>query len=215
MPKIKSFERHTNQYENWFKNNRFAYESELQAVKALVPENGTGIEIGVGTGRFAEPLGIKSGIEPSRAMGKIARQRGIEVFNGVAEALPFDNDQFDFALMVTTICFLDDIELSFKEVHRVLKTGGAFIVGFVDRNSSIGIIYEKHKNESVFYRNATFFSIDEIISYLEKAGFKNFSFTQTIFRNLDEISDVEPVKKGYGEGSFVVVRGFSTVSPGR
>ncbi len=212
MPKIKSFERHTNQYENWFENNRFAYESELQAVKALIPENGTGIEIGVGTGRFAEPLGIKTGIEPSRAMGKIARQRGIEVFNGVAEALPFDDDQFDFALMVTTICFLDDIELSFKEAHRVLKTGGAFVVGFVDRNSSIGIIYEKHKNENVFYKNATFFSIDEIISYLEKAGFKNLSFTQTIFRNLDETSDVEPVRKGYGEGSFVVVRGFSTVS---
>jgi SAM-dependent methyltransferase len=208
MPKIKSFEQHTNQYENWFENNQFAYESEVQAVKALIPVNKTGVEIGVGTGRFASPLGIKAGIEPSKAMGKIARQRGIEVFEGVAEALPFDDNEFDFALMVTTICFLDDVELSFKEAHRVVKPGGAFIVGFVDRNSPIGILYEKHKNENVFYKNATFFSIDEITSYFEKAGFADFSFTQTIFSNLDEISDVEPVKEGYGEGSFVVVKGM-------
>ena len=208
MPKIKSFEKHTNQYENWFENNQFAYESELQAVKALIPVNKTGVEIGVGTGRFASPLSIKIGLEPSKAMGQIARQRGIEVFEGVAEALPFDDDQFDFALMVTTICFLDDVELSFKEAHRVVKPGGAFIVGFVDRNSPIGILYEKHKNENVFYKNATFFSIDEITSYLEKARFADFSFTQTIFSNLDEISDVEPVKEGYGEGSFVVVKGM-------
>jgi len=207
MPRVEPFEKHTDQYEKWFEKNRFAYESELRAVKTLLPKNGTGIEIGVGTGRFAAPLGIKLGVEPSQEMGNIARQKGIEVLDGIAEELPFDDAQFDFALMVTTICFLDDIEESFKEAFRVLKTDGTFIIGFVDRKSPVGMMYEKHKDENVFYKDATFFSVDEVISFLKKAGFKDFTFSQTIFSHLNEINNIEPVKEGYGEGSFVVIRG--------
>jgi hypothetical protein len=48
--------------------------------------------------------------------------------------------------------------------------------------------------------------VDEVVFYLKQAGFKNFNFTQTIFHNLAEIKDVEPIKDGYGKGSFVVVR---------
>jgi len=207
MPRVKPFEKHTDQYEKWFEKNRFAFESELQAVKTLLPTSGTGIEIGVGTGRFAAPLGIKLGVEPSREMGNIARQKGIEVLDGVAEELPFDDAQFDFVLMVTTICFLDDIEESFKEAFRVLKTDGTLIIGFVDRKSPVGMMYEKHKDENVFYKEATFFSVDEVVSFLKKAGFKDFTFSQTIFSHLNEINNIEPVKEGYGEGSFVVISG--------
>ena len=89
MPKIKPFEEHVDRYEEWFVRNRFAYKSKLQAIRVMLPEGGTGIEIGVGTGRFAAPLGIKLGIEPSKAMRQIAqRKRAIEVICGVAEALP-------------------------------------------------------------------------------------------------------------------------------
>ena len=38
-------------------------------------------------------------------------------------------------------------------------------------------------------------------------GFKDISFAQTIFRDIKEIKDIEEVKEGHGEGSFVVVRG--------
>jgi ubiquinone/menaquinone biosynthesis C-methylase UbiE len=208
MAKIEAFERHTIKYEEWFEKNIFAYKSELQAVRHLLPEKGTGVEIGVGTGRFAEPLGIRVGIEPSKAMKKVAQKRGIEVIDGVAEALPFEDCQFDFALMVTTICFLDDIETSFKETFRVIKPSGFFINGFVDRNSSLGRFYHKHRVKNVFYKIATFYSVNEIIPYLKKAGFRNLTFTQTIFHALEEIKEVEAMKEGYGEGSFVVVSGM-------
>jgi ubiquinone/menaquinone biosynthesis C-methylase UbiE len=140
-------------------------------------------------------------------MRKIAQKKGIEVVNGVAEALPFDNNQFDYALMVTTICFLDDIETSFKEVFRVLKPRALFIIGFVDRNSPIGKVYQKRKDESMFYKEAKFYSVDDVASYLEKSGFRELSFMQTIYQDLGELKDIEPVNEGYGEGSFVVVRG--------
>jgi ubiquinone/menaquinone biosynthesis C-methylase UbiE len=206
MARVEPFEEYASQYEDWFKRNRFAYESELRAIREQLPKTGKGIEIGVGSGRFAAPLGIKIGIEPSRKMRELAQNRGIETIEGIAERLPFRDSQFEFALMVTTICFVDDIQASFQEAYRVLKPGGCFIIGFIDKESSMGRSYQQRKKKSVFYRIATFYSVDEVVSNLKKVAFRNFNFTQTIFHNLGDIKDIEPIKEGYGEGSFVVIR---------
>jgi len=205
MPGVNSFSENVERYEAWFLDNPFAYVSELHAVRELLPK-GNGVEIGVGTGRFAAPLGIKKGIEPSRPMAEHARKKGIEVAAGVAEHLPYRNAELDFALMVTTLCFLDDMELAFREVYRVLKPGGAFVIGFVDRESPLGKEYLAKKDQNVFYRDATFYAVRQITENLERTGFGRFEFRQTLFKPLAELTEVEPVKKGHGEGSFVVVR---------
>ena len=206
MAKIEPFEIFPDRYEEWFEVNRYVYESELQAVRQLLPDGGKGIEVGVGSGRFAAPLGIKLGIEPSAEMRKIAMSKGIGVMEGVAESLPLEDAQFDFVLMVTTICFLDDIDAAFKETSRVLKPEGYFIIGFIDKESPIGQLYQKHKDENPFYKIAIFYSVNEVTQYLKQAGFDSFHFTQTVFHNLPEIKEVEPVKEWYGDGSFVVIR---------
>jgi SAM-dependent methyltransferase len=207
MPKISPFEKYAEQYERWFEKNRWVYEAELQAVKAMTPTGGRGLEIGVGTGRFAEPLGIKNGVEPSKRMRDFAQKRGLRVLDGVAEALPFDDSQFDFVLMVTTVCFVDDISKALMEAHRVLSDRGVLIIGFVDRNSKMGKTYLERQKENVFYKEATFFSVDELVQYVNHAGFTDLTFNQTIFGTLAETAEHEPVKPGHGEGSFVVLRG--------
>jgi SAM-dependent methyltransferase len=207
MPGVNAFEQHVDQYEGWFMDHPLVYVSELHALRELLREGGKGVEIGVGTGRFAVPLGIPTGVEPSPAMGILAKKRGVDVIKGVAEKLPFGDSEFNTVLMVTTVCFLDDMDAAFSEVRRILKPGGFFIVGFVDRDSPLGKLYRSKKDRSSFYKDATFYSADDILSHMRQAGFSDFAFRQTLFGSLEEIEEAEPVQEGYGTGSFVVVRG--------
>ncbi len=204
MPRTRAFEMHRDQYEDWFVRNRFAFESELLAIRDALPK-GRGVEIGVGTGLFAEKLGISDGVEPSAHMADLAAKRGIHVCRGVAEELPYHDASFDFALMVTTICFVDDPQRAIQEMRRVVRKGGLLVLAFVDRSSPLGVQYENFKEQNIFYRDATFYSVDDILKILKAAGLNVEHIRQTVFGPLDSIKDVQQYKEGYGEGGFVVI----------
>jgi len=205
MPKTTPFDKHSDQYEEWFATYKYVFQSELAALRKVIPPEGTGIEIGVGSGIFAEPLGIGMGVEPSPAMRTRALERGIQVLDGVAEKLPFPEKEFDFAMMVTTICFVDDIAQSLREAYRILKDSGSLVIGYVDKNSPVGKDYLKYKEESVFYKDTVFFGTVELIKMLEETGFRIGEIYQTVFGKLDKINTVQEPVKGYGKGSFVVI----------
>ena len=142
-------------------------------------------------------------------MRKVARARGIDAVDGVAEHLPYSDSSFDFVLMVTTICFLDDVGAAMREAYRVIRPGGCIVIGFVDRESPVGRSYADHKDESPFYKDAEFLSVSEVSGHLEEAGFKDPTFRQTVFGapgGSGETGETETPREGYGEGSFVVVR---------
>lgn len=203
MAKITPFDEQAIEYDAWFDTHTELYQAELEALRTLVPAAGRGVEIGVGTGRFAVPLGISIGVEPSPGMAELARQRGVEVLAGVAEALPFADNSFDYALMVTVVCFLDDVAKAFRKVWRILKPGGSLIVGFIDRESDLGRSYEQKKEQSIFYRDATFYSVSDLVVLLTHAGFTGFSYRQTL--SAGEPPDLT-VREGFGNGGFVVIR---------
>jgi SAM-dependent methyltransferase len=202
------FNSHVEEYEAWYEKHNDAYLSEVAAIKEQflkLPENLRGIEVGLGTGRFAEPLGIKEGIEPAMEMAKIAMNRNIEIMKGVAEHLPYAALQFDFVLFVT-ICHLDNVKEAFAEAHRVLKNGGSIIVGFLDKDQSVAKQYEDKRGRSTFFKHATFYNVGRIENLLKEAGFRNLEYNQTLFGKLEQIKKVQDPKQGYGEGSFVVVK---------
>ena len=199
-------------YDIWFDENQTIYQAELEAVKDFIPSTGTGVEIGVGTARFAAPLGIAIGVEPSPKMAELAKQRGVEVIEGVAEALPIADRTFDFALMVTVVCFFDNIAMAFLEANRILKPQGVLIIGFIDRDSELGQQYSQRKKQSRFYKEATFHSVSELETQLTVAGFADFIYRQTLFPGQ---SDVQIVKNGHGKGSFTVVRAIKSRSGNR
>jgi SAM-dependent methyltransferase len=208
LPRTGPFDVHATRYDRWFDENRALYLAELEAIRSVMPDHSRPVEVGVGTGRFAGPLGISLGVEPSAAMAEIARSRGIDVVDGVAESLPFGDATFDLLLMVTTICFLDDIRLALREAHRVLSDGGHIVLGFLDRETEPGRAYEARKRDSDFYSAARFRSSAEVLSALRLAGFGDLKCAQTIMSSRSGSSQEQlPVAEGHGTGLFAAVRG--------
>lgn len=204
MPRTAPFDSHHRRYDEWFVRHAPAYHSELLAVRAQLPWHGLGLSIGVGTGRFAAPLGVQVGIDPAHVVLDYAAQRGIAAVQAAAEALPFADGQFDRALCVTTICFVDDAGAMLREAYRVLQSGGVLVIGFIDRTSELGQHYLAHQAESVFYRDATFFSAAEVEQLLRDTGFTEPVWVQTLTKSLAETRDIESLSSGYGQGAFVV-----------
>jgi ubiquinone/menaquinone biosynthesis C-methylase UbiE len=203
MAKIQPFEEFTDHYENWFERNFYLYLSEVNCLKRFLKGESSykSLEVGVGSGRFAHPLGIRYGLDPSPSMLKIALRRGIKGVLGVAESLPFKSFTFDWVLMVTTLCFLDDPPTAFKEIERVLTQRGKLLLGFVDKNSPLGRLYEAKRERSKFYREATFFSPQEVIETIEgNTRLKFIQAKQTVFGKENKLY---PTLEGFGKGSFV------------
>lgn len=190
------------EYDQWFDDNKNMYHSELEAVKYFVPKQGKGLEIGVGSGRFAMELGIKYGIEPSEPMAVLAKQRGIEVEISKAEKLPYDDKSFDYAIMVTVDPFVDDIAKVYHEIFRVVKTGGKLVVGTLHKEGEMAQKYME-MTENEVYKNANFHSISETIKQLELIGFSGFSTCQTLFEM--QPSEIETPILGHDKGSFVAI----------
>jgi SAM-dependent methyltransferase len=197
------FDANAARYDEWFERHRFAYLSELLALRAFVPCGGRGLEIGVGGGRFAAPLGIATGVDPAPAMLAFAAARGVATVRGRAEALPFPAASFDHALAVTTICFVDSPSRMLAEARRVLRPDGRLVVGFIDRASPLGREYAARSAQSAFYRDARFHDAAQVGVLLEAAGFTVEAWGQTLVRG--DPPAIEPLRPGHGEGGFAVV----------
>jgi len=200
------FDRNWENYEEWFEIHKIIYSSELKALKKVVPE-GLGLEIGVGSGRFAQPLGAKIGIDPSGNMLKLAKERGIQVIQGAGENLPFKDNTFDLVLIVVTLCFVENPVNVLSEARRVLKRGGRLIVGEINKDSQLGRFYEAKKEKSEFYKIATFYSGNEIIGMFDEVGIRNLESYQTLLQPLafSEMQE-EPVTE-FDKGGFIVFVG--------
>ena len=202
----KVFDKHWKKYENWFEEHKSIYCSEVKALKKAKPE-GFGLEVGVGSGRFASLLDTEIGIDPSKIMLNLAKKRGIQVIQGVGENLPFKDNIFDFILIVVALCFVEEPEYVLKEACRVLKRGGRLIVGEINKDSQLGSLYEAKRKKSVFYRATIFYSSNEIIEMFDKIGIRYLESYQTLLQPpiVPEIEE-EP-EKGSDKGGFVVIVG--------
>lgn len=194
------------EYDSWYDRHREIFEAELRALRPLVEKYPCPkLEIGVGTGRFAQALGITYGIDPDDGMLEFARKRGIRVLRGVGESLPYEDESFYMVLLSTTIPFLRDARKVIEEVHRVLVDNGGLVIGFIPRNSHFGRKYtEMGKEGDERFRDAHFYTMEEVESLLE-----DLFYTVRIRSTLlgDDIS--LNVVDGYrDDASFVAIEGL-------
>jgi len=96
-------------YDAWFEGGgKLIFSIEVQAFQEILPSlPKPWLEIGVGSGRFAQALGIETGVDPSIKLLEMARQRGITALLGRGEQKLFDEESFGTVLLIVTLCFLD------------------------------------------------------------------------------------------------------------
>jgi SAM-dependent methyltransferase len=169
------FEDHAGDYDRWFDDHNDTYQAQLIMLRKTLPDHGRGLEVGVGSGRFAVPIGITYGIDPSRVLTQMAKRRGIEVVRGEGERLPYRADSFDYILMMTVICFLDDVIAVFREVIRALRPGGILVVGFIEKDGEIYRIYQHETTKGKFLQFAKFRTVGDVDYFFKEAGFAQVS----------------------------------------
>ena len=176
--------------------------AEIEAIRVFSDKYANPrLEVGVGTGRFAEPLGIDYGIDPDESMLRFARARGIKAIKGVGEKLPFRNGLFNMVLIATTLPFLTNARKVIEEAYRVLRSDGGLVIAFIPKNSHFGRKYEEMgKKGDVRFRNTHFYTLDEVISLLSGL-FKVDGIRSTLIGEDIKLDIVN----GYNEESSFVV----------
>jgi SAM-dependent methyltransferase len=204
------------EYDAWFDGEgSLVFSIEVQAFRELLPSlPKPWLEIGVGSGRFAQALGIETGVDPSVKLIQIAKHRGINALLGRGEQQLFSPESFGTVFLIVTLCFLDSPLDVLKEANRILMPGGKIVLGLVLRESPWGELYQRKKVKGHrFYRYATFFSCDEAVRLLVKAGFATEKIVSTLFQKPDKVHGMEQPKEGYHPNAgFTIIVGAKSDS---
>lgn len=159
-------------YEQWFDKplNRFFFDLEkglmLDMLKPVREDSVIDIGCGIGANllSFVE-MGLQvTGIDPSPYMLDIAAKNlgnRVDLHRGFAEDLPFDDNSFNYACLVTTLEFVEDPQKAFEEACRITKD--KIFIGVLNRYAIKGI---QRRIKGIFvktvYNRAKFFSVWEL-----------------------------------------------------
>lgn len=105
--------------------------------RLLAEASGRVIEIGAGTGanfgHYPAAVSQVLAVEPEPHFRRLAERAAehaplaVSVVDGVAEALPAGDDEFDTAVVTLVLCSVSDLMGALREVRRVLRPGGRLI----------------------------------------------------------------------------------------
>jgi SAM-dependent methyltransferase len=198
---IDHFEETWKDYDAWYETHPALYQSEMAALRPVVP-SGAGLEIGVGTGRFAAPLGVRFGLDPAIHMLQLAQRRGVLAVQGLGENLPFRDESFDFVQIVFVLEFIEHPHFFLKEAARSLRQGGSLILGFINRESRWGQYYVQDPSHRDHFHPP---SPQEMLRIFDEIGLEFRESFQTLFQAPPDIGEEEEPMAGFGRGGFVVL----------
>lgn len=197
-------------YDSWFEQEegKLIFSIELLALEKVInhlPK--PWMEIGVGSGRFAQALKIETGIDPSSNLLKLADNRGINVVSGTGEQLPFRQASFGSVFLISTICFVDSPSRVLEEARRILIPEGNIVIGIIPKDSPWGKLYrEKKKEGHSLYQYATFYKYQDMAASIEKADFSIAEVISTLFQKPVNVTHMESPQNGLHSGAgFMVI----------
>lgn len=129
------------------------------------------LEIGCGTGHFTRWMRSLNydvvGLDSSPPMLEQARSlNGGDYRPGDALALPFPDQSFDVAALITTLEFVSDPERALREAARVSRAG--LLLGVINRSSLLARRYRRSGNP--LWDSARFFTPSELEALVRKAA---------------------------------------------
>ncbi|MBN2334775.1 class I SAM-dependent methyltransferase [Candidatus Bathyarchaeota archaeon] len=209
---LKAFDEAAGSYDDWYSHpqGRQVFEAELRAVESLLPSGGVGLEVGAGTGIFAEHI-TREGrtvvcLDPSTEMLARAAGRGVQSVLGTGEKLPFRLSILDFTYLVTVLEFLNDPSETLREIREASKQCSALVLLFINSESSWGELYRQigAKGDPVF-RHASLHTLPEVTEILGSAGYTLQKSVGTLTTGPTElIVGCETKAPGPGTGVIVV-----------
>lgn len=214
---IRAFDLVAGTYDDWYNHpqGRQIFDAELNALDLHIPKEGTGLELGAGTGIFAEHL-TRTGrtivcLDPSKEMLKKAVERGMTSVLGMGDALPIRVGILDFVYMVTVLEFLNKPVAILREIRETAKGGAGLTVLFINSESSWGDFYRDigSKGDPVF-KHAKFYTMAEVEALISVSGYSVIERAGTLTTQPMETevgaSIIEPNK----QNGVIVLRAFAS-----
>ncbi len=168
-------------YDQWYQGVKGAMYDRLEkkAVSRYLPRNIQGmklLEVGCGTGhwsQFFSDYGFEvTGVDVSERMIKIAQSKNIpnawfQIADG--HSLPFADNSFDVTAAITTLEFVDDVEVVLHEMLRcTCKPGGQLLIGVL--NALAPLNRNRQQSPESLYAKARLFSPKQLRRLLEPYG---------------------------------------------
>lgn len=207
--RVSPFNRYAREYDEWFTGEgRRLFAIELKAFREVLSRlPKPWLEIGVGSGRFAQALGIETGVDPSVKLVRMARSRGVSAFLARGEERLFEEGSFGTVFLIVTLCFLDRPLGVLQQARRVLMPNGRIVLGLVLSDSPWGQFYRQRAEQGHrFYRHATFYSYDELGALLRTADLRVERVVSALLQRPGEVERVEEPYEGYlPNAGFIVV----------
>ena len=205
------FDAYADKYDAWYDTEagKSIFAMEVDCLKSILyGHKRPYLEIGVGSGRFAQALGIEYGVDPSPVLLRIAESRDILSLKATGEKLPLADDIFGGILIALTLCFVDDPPRVLQEAWRILRPGGGLVLGLILKGSPWAEFYTtKAKEGHPVYSRAHFFSKEEVENLLQSSGFKGLDYRSVLFQLPEQNTyRLECPVSGYRESAgFVAV----------
>ena len=177
------------------------------------------LDIGCGTGNYTIALAEKGvnfiGVEPSNEMITKAKERSNKIIwiAGVAEQLPFDANTFDGVMATLTIHHWTDLKKAFKEIKRVLKDTGRFVIFTSLPEQTKGYWMRYYFPQMIDRAAEQLPSFEKIKEATDEAGFK-ITNTEKYFVK-DDLQDQFLYSGKYNPGLYFdenIRKGISTFS---
>ena len=152
------------------KSYKKLFEKEKKYLQKIITKDASVLDVGCGNGRSIFDILPKTknvtGIDHDNkavadAKNNFSKYSSIKIIKADAAQLPFDNEEFDFVICMTTFAnFADKKFKALEEMRRVLKDSGKIIISVFSENAleermrvykTLGVKIKEVKNGTVIF----------------------------------------------------------------